>query len=140
MLEIVRGRTWSQTQTVLDSADPLDFSDLTVFNSIISQIREKSATSVDGGPFIHALVTDVTVTLSGVTNSTINLSLTRAETYALIPGTYMIDIVASKADGSDENLMNPEMVLVTNRPSVIAGLDPEPDPDPEPEEPLYEIL
>ena len=139
MLEIVRGRTWSLTQTVLDSGDPLDFSDLTVFESIVSQIREKTATSVDGGPFVHALVADVTLTLSGVTDSTINQSLTREETYALNPGIYMIDIVASKADGSDENLMNPEMVLVTNRPSEIFEPAP-PDPDPEPDPPLYEIL
>ena len=139
MLEIVRGRTWSLTQTVLDSGDPLDFSNLTVFESIVSQIREKTATSVDGGPFIHALVADVTLTLSGVTDSTINLSLTREETYALNPGIFMIDIVASKVDGSDENLMNPEMVLVTNRPSEIFEPAP-PDPDPEPDPPLYEIL
>ena len=123
MLEIVRDRSWEQYQTVLDSdsvdgvGDYNDFSDLTVFQTIKSQIRQKFASKVNG-VFQHAFVCEVTITLSGTTNSTIKMSLTREQTNALAPGEYFIDIVASTAGEYDENLMEPEAILVSNRPTI----------------------
>lgn len=116
MLEITRGRTWSVYHTVNDSlSGPL--SDLTHLVTLKSQIRDKTATKNSKGVFEHPLIVDVTVTASGETNSTIRLTLTRAQTTQLKPGDYLIDLIGTTAGGEDEVLLNPEPVKVANRPT-----------------------
>jgi len=118
MLEITRGRTWQQYHTVRDYAGgPL--SDLTHLTTIKSQIRGKTAIRNSLGIFEHPLIAEVTVTSSGVTGSTILQSLTRAQTAALSPDDYLIDMVGYDANGIDEVLLVPEVVKVDNRPTVV---------------------
>lgn len=109
MLEIARGRTWVQTHTVLDSEDPTDFADLSVFTAFRSQIREKAATRNKVGKFEHKLVSEVAV---GVIGSVVTQTLTRAQTLLLDTGEYLIDLTAD-----DEALLEPEPIKVTNRPT-----------------------
>ena len=132
MLEIVRGRTWTQNHTVLDSEDPEDFADLSDFTIFRSQIRAKNAIRNKKGIFEHALVVEASVTADG---SVVTQTLTRAQTAALAPGEYLIDLVMVDADGVDEPLLEPEPVKVTNRPTSVTDLDlpsqevPAPIPD-----------
>ncbi len=120
MLEIVRGRTWTQTHTVLDSEDPTDFADLSVFVQLRSQIREKSAIRNKKGIFEHKLVVEVAASRVG---SVITQFLTRTQTDALAPGEYLIDLVGFDDEGVDEPLLEPEAIKVTNRPTSIRDLD-----------------
>jgi hypothetical protein len=120
MLEIVRGRTWTQTHTVLDSEDPTDFADLSVFVQFRSQIREKSAIRNTKGIFEHKLVAEVAVSR---VDSVITQFLTRTQTDALAPGEYLIDLVGFDVDGVDEALLEPEPVKVTNRPTRSSDLN-----------------
>lgn len=118
MLEIARGRTWSQSHTVLDTeiGPP---SNLAAFVSVRSQIREKTAVRNARGIFEHKLVANVTVT---VYDNVITQSLSRAATNVLQPGDFLIDIVGTYTNGDDESLLDPEPIKVTNRPtSAIPG-------------------
>ena len=132
MLEIIIGRTWTQVHTVLDSEDPTDFADLSHLVQLRSQIRAKSAVKDKKGRFQHALIVDVAVTRDG---PVITQQLTRAQTGALVPGEYLIDLVGFDADGNDEALLEPEPVKATQRPTSISDLDlpaqevPTPIPD-----------
>lgn len=132
MLEIVRGRTWTQTHTVQDSEDPNDLSDLSHLVQLRSQIRGKSAVRNKKGIFEHPLIAEVAVSRDG---AVITQFLTRTQTDALEPGEYLIDLVGFDAEGLDEALLEPEPVKVTNRPTSIRDLDlpaqeiPTPIPD-----------
>lgn len=118
MLEITRGRSWKQYHTVLDyEGGPL--SDLTHLTTIKSQIREKTATRNAKGIFEHRLIAEVTVTSSGITESTILQSLTREQTEALSPGDYLIDMVGYDANNIDEALLEPEAIKIVNRPTIV---------------------
>jgi len=116
MLEIVRGRTWTQQHTVLDNEDgPL--TDLSIFSEIKSQIRERTAKrNPKTGYFENAVVATVAVTFE---ESVITQTLTRAATYALNVGDYIVDIVGILSEGGDESLLTPEPVRVTNRPTSV---------------------
>lgn len=129
MLEIVRGRTWVQAHTLQDSEDPEDLSDLSNFTTFRSQIRSKVATRNKKGVFEHPLIADVTVTVDG---SVTTQTLTRAQTTALTPGEYLIDLVGIDDDGIDEALLEPEPVKVTNRPTSVSDLDLPPQEVPTP--------
>jgi hypothetical protein len=114
MLEIVRGRSWQQDFTVLDNEDG-PMTDLSIFDTIKSQIREKDAVKNKAtGIFENALVQEVTVSTE---DSIITLSLTREQTSALKNKVYQIDIIGS-ADESDESLLDTEPVTVNNRPTL----------------------
>jgi hypothetical protein len=117
MLEIVRGRTWTQDHTVLDSEDLTDLTDLSIFTQFRSQIREKAALRNSKGIFEHKLVIEVTVARLG---SVITQSLTRAQADSLSPGEYLIDLVGVRTDGTDEALLEPEAIKVTNRPTQLS--------------------
>ena len=113
MLEIVRGRSWQQDFTVLDNEDG-PMTDLSIFDTIKSQIREKDAVKNKvTGIFENALVVDVSVSTE---DSVLTLSLTREQTLALRNSVYQIDIVGS-IDESDESLLDTEPVAVNNRPT-----------------------
>lgn len=89
--------------------------DLSIFNLIRSQIREKDAVkNKTTGIFENALVVEPTVT---VVEAVITLSLNRTQTTALKNGTYQIDIVGTLDDG-DEPLLDTEPVAVNNRPTL----------------------
>lgn len=112
-MEIVRGRTWVQWHTVMDTEEgPL--SDLFGI-TFKSQIREKTAVRNSRGIFEHALVVDVTV---DVEDSSISMSLTRAQTSALAPGEYLIDLVGTSNSNEDESYLGPEPIRVCNRPTT----------------------
>ena len=114
MLEIVRGRSWQQDFTVLDNEDG-PMTDLSIYNLIRSQIREKDAIkNKTTGIFENALVVEPTVTFE---DSVLTLSLTRAQTTALKNGVCQIDIVGTLDDG-DEPLLDTEPVAVNNRPTL----------------------
>jgi len=89
--------------------------DLSVFDSIKSQIREKDAVkNKTTGIFENALVQEVTVSTE---DSIITLSLTREQTLALKNGIHQIDIIGS-VDGSDESLLDTEPISINNRPTL----------------------
>lgn len=113
MLEIVRGRTWTQYHTVLD-AEGGPASDLSHLVELRSQIREKTATKNARGIWAHRLVANVEVTRE---DNILRQFLTRAATSALQPGDYLIDIVGSDVDGNDESLLDTEVIRVINRPT-----------------------
>lgn len=115
MLEITRGRTWSVPHTIYDD-DAGTLTDLTEFVEFRSQIREKVAVRNAKGIFAHRLVANVEVVVV-VEDSQIFLKLSRAATAALQPGSYLIDLVAEDADGADEDLLEPEPVVVVNGPT-----------------------
>lgn len=123
MLEIARGRTWTQFHTFQDSVDgPL--SDLSHLTMVRSQIRKKTAVKVNG-IFEHPLVVEVTAEL--LPDSQTKQSLSRTQTTALETGDYLIDLIGFDADGVDEVLLDPEPIKVINRPTNATGLDlPEP--------------
>lgn len=101
--------------TVMDTeSGPL--TDLSVFTEYRSQIREKTAVRNRRGIFAHRLVANVEV-VADQGESQITLKLSRAATAALQPGDYLIDLVASDAQGNDEALLVPEPVVVSNGPS-----------------------
>lgn len=113
MLEITRGRTWTQYHTVLD-AEGGPASDLSHLVELRSQIREKTATKNARGIWAHKLVANVEITR---TDNVLRQFLSRAAASALQPGDYLIDIVGSDADGNDESLLDPEVIRVINRPT-----------------------
>jgi len=124
VLEITRGRQWIQSHTVLDSADGPP-SDLTVFTSILSQIREKSATrNAKTGYFENRVIATCEIEIVG---SVIFQKLSRAATLLLHTGDYLIDIVGVRSDG-DESLLDPEPIRVINRPSSVLPADTIPEP------------
>jgi hypothetical protein len=114
MLEIVRGRSWQQDFTVLDNEDG-PMTDLSIFDTIKSQIREKDAVKNKvTGIFENALVVDVSVSTE---DSVLTLSLTREQTLALKNSIYQIDVIGS-LDESDEPLLDTEPIAVNNRPTL----------------------
>lgn len=132
MLEIVRGRTWTQTHTVYDDDAQTILSDLSHLVELRSQIRAKSAVRNKKGVFEHALIAEVAASRDG---AVITQFLTRTQTDALEPGEYLIDLVGFDAAGLDEPLLEPEPIKATNRPTSIRDLDlpaqevPTPIPD-----------
>lgn len=117
MLEIIRGRSWSVPHTVYDTTDgPL--SDLSGVVELKSQIRAKHASRDKDGHFTNELITDVAVTKSNLA-STITLSLTKEATSALFEGDYIIDLVATLSDGTNETYIDPEPIRVVNHPTRL---------------------
>lgn len=114
MLEIVRGRSWQVAHTVLDNEDGPP-TDLSIFSTIKSQIREKTATRNAKGIFEHKLVATVTVF---VDDSILWLKLLPAQTTALEPRDYLVDVLGTFSDGTHESLLDPEPVRVVNRPTL----------------------
>lgn len=117
MLEITRGRTWTQFHTVVDyEGGP--YSDLTGL-TLTSEIREKTATRNAKGVFEHKLVATVAVTQSGVTGSTIKQFLTREQTALIPPGDYVIDILATDGSAVDQSILDPEPIRSIDRPTLV---------------------
>lgn len=114
MLEIIRGRRWSVAHTILDGENG-PVTDLSVFTSIRAQIREKTATRGVSGIFEHKLVATCTVVAA---TPLITLSLTAAQTTALLNKDYIIDMWGVTAT-TDESLLDPEPVRVVTRPTQI---------------------
>lgn len=108
-IEVVRGRTFELTQTLLDSEDG-PFSDMSDYTNWRSQIRK----------FDETLVATVTV---AYTSGQVKVSLTRAATSNIEPGTYEMDILATDPDGRDEPIMEPESIVVRGRPTSVTGGD-----------------
>ena len=117
MIEAPRHRSFELVHTIRDSIDgPL--SDLTDFVEVRSQIREKTALRNEKtGIFENALVTDVVAVLSGTTNSTLTLSLSREIVTMIPPGDYLVDAIGLKENGDYEVFLNPEPIRFTNRPT-----------------------
>jgi hypothetical protein len=113
MLEIVRGRSWKQEFTVLDNEDG-PMTDLSIFDSIKSQIRYRDAIKDKAGFFNNLLVQEVTVSTE---DSVVTLTLTAQQTTSLKNGVYVIDVIGSNAEGN-ESLVDPEPIAVTNRPTL----------------------
>jgi hypothetical protein len=112
MLEIIRGRRWSVAHTIMDGATG-PVTDLSVFTSIRAQIREKIAVRNLQGIFEHKLIATCTVVAA---TPLVTISLTAAQTEALSPKDYLIDMWGVTAS-TDESLLDPEPVRVTNRPT-----------------------
>ena len=100
--------------TVLDNEDGPP-TDLSIFETIACQIREKNATRNAKGFFEHKVVATVTIEVNG---SVMWLKLSRAVTDKIHTGDYLIDVVASMSDGTHESLLDPEPVKVVNRPTL----------------------
>lgn len=116
MLTITRGRTWSVVHIAHDGSPDGPLSDLSHITQTKCQIRSKSQRRDSNGYFDQPFVVDVDVEMSGEKNSTFTLSLTRNMTSLLAVGTYEIDLVGISNEG-DESLLDPEPILVINRPS-----------------------
>lgn len=106
MLTIVRGRTWELVQEIKDSLDGPS-ANLSHLGSVQSEIRKKGN---------NEAVVEVTASLAG---STLTLSLTRQETAALPLGEYLIDVLGISESQSDESLMDPEPILIIDRPTQL---------------------
>lgn len=108
-IEIVRGRTFELVQTLLDNEDG-PISDMSDYTNWRCQIRR----------FDTTLVATLTVVYSF---GQVKVSLTRAGTAALKAGTYEMDILATDPDGRDEPIMEPESIVVRDRPTTVTGGD-----------------
>lgn len=104
-----------QTHTVYDDYVNNVLADLSHIDTVKCQVRNKVATRNSKGIFEHPIVTDVTAV---IVNSILTLSLTRTQTSALLPGQYIIDVVATSYAGVDESLLDPEPIKVVNHPTI----------------------
>lgn len=96
MINVPRHRSWSLDITIRDSLDgPL--SNLSAYTAVRCQIRQKTALKI-GTLFENQLVTDVVGVLSGQTNSTLTLSLTKEIVTSIQPGDYCVDALAINGD------------------------------------------
>lgn len=90
-------------------------SDLSIYTSIKSEIREKTAVKSKRGFFENKIVATCVVTHY---ESVITLSLSREVTALLQNGDYLIDVVGIRL-GADESLLDPEPIRVINRPTSV---------------------
>lgn len=114
MLSITRGRTWDCYLTVLDYEDG-PAADLTKYLAEGAQVRSQIRLSAT--PF--TLVSDVGVSLLGDTAAVVRLYLSRRQTALLKLGTYRIDVLATDADGYDEQLLPTQPLTVTEDPTHV---------------------